>query len=407
MPPAMACTAGSIRPARAALVVCLLLATVLASPNAAFASPGGRRSLDVLVPEAGNLEILAFWVALGGGYFAREGLDVHAVAPDAPEHLMRSFAGGAAQAAVLPGPTYERLIADGFPFVLVANLLQNEPLVLVMRREVANRVKLHSGQSVQRRLDALRSVPLGVSMQDRARLYQLFRAEGLDANIAQIEVRKGEELLAGFAAGQLDAVFVGTPYAERALVEMDGVVLVDTPGGDVPKFTERMIQALALTRVFADGHPDDVRALVRGMARAERAIHAEPAEAVKAITGALPKLDPRRVARAVSLYSRAVPMTPHVEAELIKREAVFYPAGGEPLDSAVNLDSYVITEAAGGAKSAPPSAESAPRSSFLLLAAFALALGIGLLFVFLDQREGGGEGGAGDERERVSRGAAG
>ena len=52
----------------------------------------------------------------------------------------------------------------------------------------------------------------------------------------------------------------------------------------------------------------------------------------------------------------------------------------------------MITEAAGGAKSAPPSAESAPRSSFLLLAAFALALGIGLLFVFLDQREGGGEG---------------
>ncbi len=357
--------------------------------------------MDVLVPEAGNLQLLAFWVALGGGYFAREGLDVHVVLPDSPAHLRSSFAAGGAPVAVLGGPDYERLIADGFPLVLVANLLQNDPLVLVMRHEVATRLGLHERLPVRRRLDALRSVSLGVAPQDRARLSQLFHSQGLDANIAQIELRKGgQELVEGFASGNLDVIYTSTPYLERALVDDDGVVLVDPAGGEIEKFAERMIEALAVTRAFTSAHPEDVQRLVRALARAERAIHHEPVLAMKAILSALPKLQAKHVAKLVSLYSRAVPPTPHVEAQLVKREAAFYPAGGQPLDlSSVNLEAFLFagSEVLPGPKDAGSPSGAAPRGSFVVVAALALALAIAAVFLFLDQR---------DEPKDLSRGAA-
>jgi ABC-type nitrate/sulfonate/bicarbonate transport system substrate-binding protein len=387
------------RAVRAALFTCSIVVAVALPPRPALAVQGGRRSVEVLVPEAGNLQLLAFWVALGGGYFGREGLDVRAVTPDPQTHVETVFAGGQAPVAILSGPEYERLIAAGFPFQIAANLLQNDPLELVMRREVANRLHLHEKMPLRRRLEALRSVSLGVTIQDRARLYALFHSEGLDANSAQLELRTPEEMLDGFVPGQLDVIYTQTPYVERALLEKDGMVLVDAAAGDVPSFSDRMIQALAVTRTFAATRPEDAQALVRAVAKAEHVIHAQPALAVQAVEAALPKLDPRRVARAVSVYSRAVPPTPHVEALLIKREAAFYPVGGTPLDlSAAPLDSFVL--ASNQIFHEEVSAGSSPRRSHrgsLIALSLLLVLGMAFLFLFVDQR------GEGEERNDVQR----
>jgi ABC-type nitrate/sulfonate/bicarbonate transport system substrate-binding protein len=374
---------------RPLLLLCLLAAFV--PVRTASALPGGRRSVDVLVPEAQNLEALPFWVALGGGYFTREGLDVRVVLPDSPSHLRTAFVNGAAPVAVLTGPEYERLIADGFPFVVAANLLQNDPHVLIIRHEVANRLGLHDRMPVRRRLDALRGVSIGVAALDRVHLYQVFHSEGLDANLADIQIRKGDELLSEFAFGKLDAIYAATPYAERVLADNDGVVLVSPAAGEVAQFSERMFEALGITRAFLSARPEDAQRLVRALARAERAIHHEPALAVKGILEALPKLDAKRVTKLVSLYARAVPPAPHVEAQLIKREASFYPAGGPPLDlSAVNLDAFVLAggDAVGVGKDSGAPSGSGSHTSFVALLAILLALGIAAVFLFLDQRDG-------------------
>src|ERR1700719_1932785 len=102
-------SSGVIRVALAAFVFCAFVVATVLAPRPARAAQAGRHSVDVLVADAGNLQILAFWVALGGGYFAREGLDVHVVAPDGSS-IERAFTAGGARVAVLSGPEYERLI---------------------------------------------------------------------------------------------------------------------------------------------------------------------------------------------------------------------------------------------------------------------------------------------------------
>ena len=70
------------REPRAALVAAATALCMLFAPRASGATP--RTPVQVLVPEAGNLQLLAFYVALGAGCFERAGLDVTTVSPPSP-----------------------------------------------------------------------------------------------------------------------------------------------------------------------------------------------------------------------------------------------------------------------------------------------------------------------------------
>jgi ABC-type nitrate/sulfonate/bicarbonate transport system substrate-binding protein len=376
------------------LLVCSLVLAALGLPRAAQATQTAREPISVLVSDAKDLQLLAFWVALGGGYFAREGLDVRVVATDVPTPAaLVSGVKAGAPVAILPGSAYERLIADRYPVLLVANLLQNDPLDIVLRHDAANNFEVNSGLTLQRRLALLRGAKLGVTVGDRARLYQLFRAEGLDANLATIVIRKGNELLAEFAANTLDAIYAPPLLTVRALVERDGILYADPAGGEVPAFGERLVEALAVSSDFARTRGGEVEALVRAIGRAEHTLHFEPNAAIEALGRALPDLGPKVTAKVVATYARAVPATPHLEAGQIRREAKFYPVGDDKLDlTGVDLESavfngkdYLARSRAGTSGGAAGSRRAGSRMLVVLLGALALALAF--LVVVFDQRE--------------------
>jgi ABC-type nitrate/sulfonate/bicarbonate transport system substrate-binding protein len=396
MAPAMAKAKRSrARAAVVGLLIGSLLLSGVLEARTAQAAGVARRAVAVLTSDAQDLRLLAFWVALGSGEFAREGLDVHVTAVDSPAALRSAFASGAAPAALLAGNDYERLISDRVPFVLAANLLQNDPTEIVVRRDIFRRLGINERMPAAQRLAALRGVTLGVAVPDRGRLYQLFRSQGVDADIASLTVRKGGEQIAELEGGSLDAAYLATPYLEKAL-DHDAVVLLDVAGGDIPLFAERMIEALGVSSAFAKAQPADVRGLVRGIAKAEHTIRFDPAAATMAVIRALPNVERAHAARIVSLYGRAVPATPHVEAQLIKREAGFYPVGGEVLSLAgVDFSAYVVDPSLGAA--ATPSATGAPSSQRMLVLFGALALLIALLVVIADQREAPAGAGSRDE----------
>ncbi len=192
----------------------------------------------------------------------------------------------------------------------------------------------------------------------------------------------------------MDGVYAPTPTMEAVLVAGDAVIYVDPAAGEIPALSERMIQALAVTRAFARANPSEVEALVRGVAKAEHLIRFEPAVATRALHEALPALDPARASRVVSVYAQAVPATPHVEGSLIKREARFYPVGGEPLAlDGLDFESYVLrvaadaygTDVASGKPRVAHASTTSPRAILAILGMLALA--IALLVVILDQRE--------------------
>jgi ABC-type nitrate/sulfonate/bicarbonate transport system substrate-binding protein len=283
-------------------------------------------TVRVLVPDRDNLQYMSFWIAKDGGFFEKEGLTVEIVAPPGPQQTSAFFSKREAEIAVLPPPVYLQLIAEKEPVVLVANLLANDPIDLVVRREVLEARHLTRDMPLKDRLVGLRGIKLGVAPHPPARLRALYASVGLDADKdLELVILHGKEQNAAFTEKKVDALYAHTPYLERAIVQDGAVVLVEQTAGEA--LANRQIHTLCMTGPLLERRRDLGAALVRAIARAEASIHDSQPTTVDTLTRAFPKRDRRELETIVKLYEPAIPKTPDVRAEDLPPALALFPAG--------------------------------------------------------------------------------
>jgi ABC-type nitrate/sulfonate/bicarbonate transport system substrate-binding protein len=309
-------------------LVLLLVSSFAGGPASAATQAAQPSRVPIIVPEAHDLKLLSFWVALGSGFFQDEGFDLQVMTPERPSQAEAMFTSGSAPLAVLSGGSYERLIEQHLPFVIAANLLASDPYDLVVKREFGARAKITPGLTPRRRLELLQGARIGVAPAARARLSLLFREQGLDANDVRLVPLRADELVPSLAAGHLDGVYTDTPQLEKALLDGDSVMVIDAAAGDVPAFSERMVEALVVNEVYAK-EPGRLAALSRAVGKAERLLRNDRGAAEAAVLRALPGTDRRLLSYLISLYAPAIPPSPHVEPRLIAREQQFFLTGSE------------------------------------------------------------------------------
>lgn len=307
-------------------------AALLGAAWALSARPSGATErLVVLVPEPENLQFLVFWTALGAGLFAAEGLDVVPESPDAPRDAIARVREGRADVAVLPPPMCLELAAVGSPILLVANLLANDPINLVVKRRVAEARGLSTSLPLAERLTRTKGLRVGVAPNPPVRLRALYASVGLDADRdLDIVIVRGPDQNDALASGGVDALYAHTPYLEHALVVQNAVLVVNQSGGEVPALAGRQIHTLVVTQSFARAREATTVSLVRAIARAASLIRADGARTVSALRHVFPAIEERKLATLVDLYRPAVPTTPHVSVEGLRRAAELFPASRAP-----------------------------------------------------------------------------
>jgi ABC-type nitrate/sulfonate/bicarbonate transport system substrate-binding protein len=326
---------------RAVRVACLALALAITlaalTAREAHAAPAevsparsparAHDSVRVLLPDGDNLQYLSFWVAKGAGYFGDEGMDLEILTPSSPPGTMAMVQTGAYDVFVLPPPVYLTLMEQRYPLLLVANLLQNDPINVIVRRSVMEARKLSASAPLVERLKGMHGLKVGVAPGPPTRLRALFASQGLDADREiEIVIVHGRDQNAAFAAGTVDALYCHTPYLETALVDQDAVMLVHQSGGEVKELAARQIHALVVSQALAKSNPERVFAMTRAIYRAERTVHDDRAASVRAVLHEFPSMDPRKVETIVRLYEPAVPATPRVSVQGIDPALVLFPA---------------------------------------------------------------------------------
>jgi len=332
----------------------LALIVLLLSASRGSAEPLPLVDLPVLLTDGDNLQDLAFWVALGAGYFEDEGFRIRRTISPTPGEAAKLFTGGAAPVAVLPPPIYLSLIGERVPLKIVGSLLRNDAINLIVRRSVAAERKLTATEPLAERLQKLHGIKLGVAPGPITRLKTLYSANGLVADRdAQLVVLMGQEQNAAFEAGRVDALYAHSPYLEKALERQDAVLIVNQSAGEVRALTSPLIHALVVTAEFARKQPDAVMRLDRAIDRAESLVRADLPRATAALLKALPAVEKPLAERIVAIYQPAMPLTPEVSVDAVRRALTLFPANKVPPDlSAIDLAQYV----------APAFAERAVRS---------------------------------------------
>ncbi len=362
--------------------VCLSLTLVVAG-LLVVGEAQAATTVRVLVPDSDNLQYVAFWTAKGAGYFDAEGISVDLVVPELPAQAIARMLAGDAPVAVLPPPVYLQLVADRFPVQLVANLLQNDPINLIVRRSVFEERRMSASAPLRDRLLSLKGLRIGVAPGPPARLRALFSSVGMDADRdVQIVIRRGQDQNAAFAHDECDALYAHTPYLETALDDQDAVMLINQSGGEVPQLAMRQIHALVVRDDFLGPQRPTVAALVRALARAETLVHTDLGATEDAVMRALPSMDRRHLHTLLGIYQAAVPLLPRVSVDGLAPALALFPASRTaPSLAGVPLGDFIAQDllAAGpgvGPLAAPATAVRArsPWSSWPRLAAVVLAL---------------------------------
>jgi len=358
---------------RALANIAVVAVVVISTPRGADA----EEHLRVLAPDTDNLQYAAFWIAEGAGYFAEEGLAIDIAAPPTPQGTTAMVQAGGFDVFVLPPPVYIDLIAERAPLLLVANLLQNDPIDLIVQRSVFEAHSMTTDAPVADRLRSLHGLKVGVAPGPETRLRALFASVGLDADRdVETVVIHGKDQNAAFARGDVDALFCHTPFLETALVEQDARLLVNTSRGEVAQLASRQIHALVVTKAFAAAREPVVRALVRAIARAEILVHQHRDDSVAALMHVFPSMDRTKVDALMRIYDAAIPETPRVSVDGIEGALALFPASRTPPSlRGIDLHDFVAPAFAEATAVSPTGSASTPawrrRWSHLSWIAFA------------------------------------
>jgi ABC-type nitrate/sulfonate/bicarbonate transport system substrate-binding protein len=220
------------------------------------------------------------------------------------------------------------MMAEEKPILLFASMLANEPINLIVRKDVAQARKLPAGASLRERLHAIAGLKIGLASEVTPRLRALFASAGMNADKdMQLVVVAGPNQVQAFADGKIDALFAHTPYLETALVKYQALLIADNSAGEVPALAGGQIHALATTREEARAKPEVIAAVTRSVARALTLIHTDRKATLDAIlaSGVAGKDRPQLEA-IVAIYAAAVPQIPAISLSGIERDATLYPA---------------------------------------------------------------------------------
>ena len=307
--------------------------------------PSSANTVRVAFPVTNNLQWMSFYVAQGAGFFEDEGIDVRIVVPPAPDQVVPFMINGRADVALTPRPLYLESIGRGEPVVIFANLFSNDPINLVVQKEVAEDLGISADMPLTERLNAMRGLRVGVAEGPPTRLRLLFDSVGLDAdsNIEMV-ILHGDEQNPAFADGSIDALYAHTPYLERSLLKQGAVMIVNQSAGDVPELTNRQIHTLLTSHEYAASNPQVLLALTKAVYRAQQLIHTDLQATGDAIRSSQVQLqEPEGLDIIIAIYEPAVPQSPEVSVEGALRElGSFFPAHRTPPDfSGIDVTNHV------------------------------------------------------------------
>nr|WP_246504951.1 ABC transporter substrate-binding protein [Microvirga antarctica] len=255
---------------RGFLGVCAtLVACGFAWTNPAAAQPA--KDITVVFPSPGGVGYYPFYVAIGEGYFDKEGLRVRPESVNGSGQVLQMLAAGQAQIGHPgPGPLLAARAA-GLDMVFLYNNFAKSQFGLVVKDDSAFKIP-----------DQLKGKKIGVGTADgaevafvRAILDDLKMKEGTDYEF--LTVGDGGMATAAFMRGDIDAYASGT--RDAAILRLRGVPLREiTPD----KFLAYFGNGYVTTRDFIKKDPEALKGFGRALAKAS-VFAADPANKAKVL----------------------------------------------------------------------------------------------------------------------------
>ena len=251
----------------------ILALAMIVGPNGspvAAEQPLSKSSVQIVTSSTEAFLFAPLYVALTRGYFRQEGLDVKIFSGGGGPNAVAALVGGGADMGAIGIGNISHAIQHGQHLVLLADVLNNIPFIVVVRKEVAKAAGITANSTLAQRAAVLQHKTLAVAaVGGGAGLFPQFALSEahLDPHSATlINMDNNPAQLASLKAGKIDGFVNTSPTTDQAIADGYGYPLIAST--DIPSIKGVAFVALTAPDSFVKQHPDTVQAVLSALKKA-------------------------------------------------------------------------------------------------------------------------------------------
>jgi ABC-type nitrate/sulfonate/bicarbonate transport system substrate-binding protein len=248
------------------------------------------------------------------GFFAKEGVRVKAI-EIAGVGAMNAVISGSADFALPSAISLTRAAAHGQRLLAIAETLDRAIVQIALRKDLApgfdpkaplaQRALLMRGRTIA--VDAVNSLI-------DAYVLLLARRAGYDPDTIHIAVMQPPNMVAAFAAKQIDGFAMSPPWPEKPVLEGSAIMLASGPDGDPPDLVPLANNVVVTRPQTCTTRKGVCEGVGRAFAAGAAFIRDHPDAALADLKKRFPTLDDKLLAASFEVIRKITPVPPAVSA---------------------------------------------------------------------------------------------
>jgi NitT/TauT family transport system substrate-binding protein len=291
------------------IATALLVATVALSCGIA----GAQQKLEKLtVPLSDGLHYFPVYVARGGNFFAKEGIEPDWVNLAAGPKQIASLVGGSSDMLAISLIQVIKARAEGNDIVVLGSSFDVYGVKVALTNEAIAKIGITSGMSIDEKIKRMQGLKIGMSSSGSstdALIRSLFLARGYDPDkvINLVPLGNGAALLAAFEKKLIDGLVWPSPIPEIVEFRGLGKTVVDPFSGEVPELNGVPYLVLATSRAELEKKPELIKHAMRAIVHGMEFAAAEPLESCKMVRTSFPDVEEPVFKAACETYRKGTP----------------------------------------------------------------------------------------------------
>ena len=319
------------------IITGLFLAASFLLPNVA----GAQQKLDKLTITSGGegMHYFPFYVARGGGFFAKEGIDADWVNVNSGTRQAASIMGGSADMTPMAFLHVIKARGEGADIVAIGDVFDVYGMTIVLSNEAIARKGIKPDMSIDEKVKRLEGLKIGISSPGSstdALIRSVLVARGYDPDktVSLLPFGAGTSILAAFEKKLTDGVVYVAPIPE--IIEQKGLgkTIINPFKNEVPELINVPYVVIATSRATLEKKPDLMRRAMRALAKAMDFAQTHPAETAKIMRQYFPDLDETLFQTVVETYRKATPRSPVLTREQVDKTVAWMNIGAKTRVSA-------------------------------------------------------------------------
>jgi NitT/TauT family transport system substrate-binding protein len=271
-----------------------------------------------------GLQYALHHLALGGGFFAGEGLDVEVVDVGSGPRQAAALMGGSSEFTSLGFIHVLKSISEGGNLVAISPGLNVLDVQLVLANEAIAKTGITPAMPLDERIKRLKGLKVAITTPGSTTdtwLRSLFKARGIepDSYLTIQPVAGGTPMLAALGKRATEGFVWGAPQTHMAVAQGIGQIVVDPFSETIPEIAGVPYIVMITSRDTLQRKPEVLRAAVRAFAKAMKFVKDDPDGARKVLRKDFPEIEEPIFNIAWENYRKALPGSPMISRETFEK----------------------------------------------------------------------------------------